>query len=52
MSFMFDNCISLPKIKQIKFLCQKDKLLLKSLESNPELFSNQKLNELLSGIKK
>jgi surface protein len=50
MGSMFYYCISLPKLKQIKFLYQKDKLLLKSLELNPELFSEKKLDELLSGI--
>jgi surface protein len=45
--YMFYGCSSLPKIEQVKFFYQKDKLLLKSLETNPKLFSEQKLNELL-----
>jgi surface protein len=45
---IFKSCSSLPKIEQVKFFYQKDKLLLKSLENNPELFSEQKLNKLLS----
>jgi hypothetical protein len=47
MSFMFYNCSSLPKIEQVKFFYQKDKILLKSLELNPELLSEEKLEELL-----
>jgi surface protein len=45
-SYMF-SCSSLPKTEQVKLFCQKDKILLKSLEINPELFSEEKLNKLL-----
>jgi hypothetical protein len=38
---------SLPKFEQVKLFYQEDKLLLKSLETNPNLFSEQKLDELL-----
>jgi hypothetical protein len=44
---IFDNCFSLSKIEQVKFFYQKDKLLLKNLETNPELFSETKLDQLL-----
>jgi hypothetical protein len=47
MSFMFYNCTSLTKKKQVEFFYQKDKLLLKSLELNPELFSEEKLEDLI-----
>jgi surface protein len=45
---IFKSCSSLPKTEQVKFFYQEDKLLLKNLENNPELFSEQKLNILLS----
>jgi hypothetical protein len=47
MSEIFHDCKSLSKIEQIKFFYQNDKLLLKSFETNPELFPNQKLDSLL-----
>jgi surface protein len=46
-SWIFSGCSSLPKIEQVKFLHQKDKILLKSLELNPELFSEEKIDKLL-----
>jgi surface protein len=44
----FYGCSSLLDTELIKFFYQKDKLLLKSLELNPKLFSEDKLKELLS----
>jgi hypothetical protein len=44
---IFILCPSLPKIEQVKFFYQKDKVLLKSLELNPELFSEEKFDKLL-----
>jgi surface protein len=47
MKYMFKECCLLTKKEQIKFFYQKDKLLLKSLELNPELFSEDKLDKLI-----
>jgi hypothetical protein len=47
MRFMFSNCSSLSKIDLVKFFYQKDKLLLKNLETNPQLFLTEKLDKLL-----
>jgi hypothetical protein len=44
---IFFNCSSLLKIRQVYFFYQTDKLLLKSLKSNPIFFTEQRLNKLL-----
>jgi surface protein len=49
---IFSYCQALQKIEKIKFFYQKNKILLKNLELNPRLFSEQKLDELLFKFKK
>jgi surface protein len=47
MHAIFSKCYSLSKTEQVKFFYSKNKFLLQSLELNSNLFSEQKLNELL-----
>jgi hypothetical protein len=48
MYYMFHSCSKLSIIQKIKFFYQDDNFLLQTIEQKPELFSDQKLNNLIS----